>query len=195
MLLNGGPPNYSPNGGVRPSRGFQPLVLYVGGGVTDHYGDLLVPPSFKAVVEIKHRKNFNLLYILTQKPGDANILGWWKQACDDAERSNKELGGQRVPILIAKGNRTTPVICLDWHTTAVISGLKPQLSHMHVVTPYVRSFCVYELDAFLKAVDRGTMEQAIDYGLKVPHGTTANRDVQDNHSLGPDGCSPSLRPS
>lgn len=135
-------------------------------GSTDTYGDLLCPPSFKGVVECKHRKKFELLQALTSEPADDNILGWWQQVTDDVTRCKTERNELKVPVLVAKRNRSTPVICLP----ESMNKLLPQLPHLTIVNPKVATFCVYELAVFLKLVPRGILEVAIESYVGATNG-------------------------
>ena len=127
----------------------------------DTFGDLLVPPSFKAVVECKHRKNFDMLATIGQKPGPGNLLGWWQQSVADADRCGLELKERRVPLLVAKGNRSLPVICFP----ASLGKYLPPLIRSEVVRPEIPSVWIVPFDHFLETVPRDTMSEAIEQWL------------------------------
>lgn len=121
-------------------------------GITDAYGDLLVPEDFPGIVECKHNKKFELLAILTCKPNKDNILGWWEQVNEDVRRASKEQGFTREPILIAKGNRTTPIIAVS----SKLAQSLPQIKQLQVPNLFV----VYALDDFLSSVKKAQFKDA-----------------------------------
>lgn len=117
-------------------------------GSTDTFGDLLCPVDFPGIVESKHNKAFDLLKLLTSKPSKDNILGWWLQVNNDVSRCLAQIGQRRTPVLIAKGNRSTPIIGID----AELLPELPYCPHLLVTNPYTTSFCIYTLDSFLQFV-------------------------------------------
>lgn len=132
------------------------------GGITDTFGDLLVPEDFKAVVECKHRANFDLLACLTKKPAVDNLNGWWIQAIDDALRCWKETGLPRAPILLAKGNRQTPVIGIPESLSFDLDFDSTKLAYLRISNPYVPAFYIFGFDAFLKNVTPAKLKGALD---------------------------------
>lgn len=131
------------------------------GGVTDHFGDLLTPEDFKAVIECKHRKNFDLLAVLTKKPGKDNLLGWIQQAVDDAKRCYTDLGVLKVPIAIMKGNRVTPVIAIPENLAFSIDFDTTKMASLRLASPYIPTFYMFAFDTFLKEVSPANMKKAL----------------------------------
>jgi len=121
-------------------------------GETDVYGDLLVPEDFPGIVECKHNKKFDLLALLSCKPNKDNILGWWEQVTSDVARAAQEQGYPRQPILIAKGNRTTPIIAVSNQFAQNL----PKIRHIQ----YSEGFSIYELTVFLSSVNKAEFKDA-----------------------------------
>jgi len=76
-------------------------------------GDIICPKNFRFSVECKSRKEFSLWGLL----GDAKEtewLDWWKQACEDAHRANKQ------PIVIVKYNNRKILAFIDGENEAIL---------------------------------------------------------------------------
>jgi hypothetical protein len=71
----------------------------------------MIPDTFPVcVIECKHHRVADIDACIRVKPTAANILGWWQQVLEDAQRCTDETGMEPMPILIYKGNGLPPRI-------------------------------------------------------------------------------------
>jgi hypothetical protein len=83
--------------------------------ILKHTGDIITPPEFKFVIEVKHYKEFDFF---TFWPGNSLIDNWFSQAEKDALRVDKE------PLLLFKFNYKKKMACLSFKYKSILREAK-----------------------------------------------------------------------
>jgi hypothetical protein len=123
-------------------------------GASWTYGDILPPESFPAVVECKHYSDIDLDEVIRCAPTDSNILGWWRETTEDAQRCYEETNVPAQPILVYKQNRVPRRIVIEAEFLIALGGRKLGLPAFWVSSPEREPLAILDFKTFLASVSR-----------------------------------------